>query len=384
MHPKITLTRAELYDKVWNTPMHKLSKEFGLSDVGLAKVCRRHQIPIPGRGYWARLQAGQTLRRTPLPTTADVRLAKIEISPSEPRPVARDAETEGLPIPKILVAEDRPLTHRFALRIDKFILRTQKDQRGLLLPRRGRIVPIRVSPDALPRSLRILDVLFEALEQANYTVKWSSPYDKPLSVSVLDEELPFSISEVVACSEHKPTKEEITRQKLEGWWTPPRWDYKPTGRLKLAIDCSDYLGVRRAWSDGKKRRVEDCLGHFMVSLVLVSKALKREREESVERERRQVEARKREAEEAARKAEYKRKAEVVEKLAGSWRQSKLLKDFARALSAGAEQMAVTEEQKQDLRTLADWTQRHADFVDPLTDVAWLIRQFKNPPWEFHY
>jgi hypothetical protein len=39
--PKITISREELYDKVWTTPIQKLSKEFGLSDVGLGKVCRR-------------------------------------------------------------------------------------------------------------------------------------------------------------------------------------------------------------------------------------------------------------------------------------------------------------------------------------------------------
>ena len=49
----IELTREELYERVWTTPMRKLAVEFGLSDVGLAKVCRRHKIPWPARGYWA-------------------------------------------------------------------------------------------------------------------------------------------------------------------------------------------------------------------------------------------------------------------------------------------------------------------------------------------
>ena len=42
----ITLTRQQLYNRVWSDPIHTLSKEFGLSDVGLAKACRRHQIPV--------------------------------------------------------------------------------------------------------------------------------------------------------------------------------------------------------------------------------------------------------------------------------------------------------------------------------------------------
>lgn len=64
---RVELRREELYEKVWSTPMQRLSKEFGLSDVGLAKLCRRHKIPVPGRGYWRRLETGQKVARSPLP-----------------------------------------------------------------------------------------------------------------------------------------------------------------------------------------------------------------------------------------------------------------------------------------------------------------------------
>ncbi|MEY9531201.1 uncharacterized protein YfcZ (UPF0381/DUF406 family) [Sinorhizobium fredii] len=64
--PKRTLTRKELYDLVWSTPILKLAEQFGLSDRGLAKICERNQVPVPGRGYWARLEAGQKVTKTPL------------------------------------------------------------------------------------------------------------------------------------------------------------------------------------------------------------------------------------------------------------------------------------------------------------------------------
>jgi hypothetical protein len=34
----VTITRAELYEKVWSAPMVNLAKEFGISDRGLAKT----------------------------------------------------------------------------------------------------------------------------------------------------------------------------------------------------------------------------------------------------------------------------------------------------------------------------------------------------------
>ena len=47
-----TFTRDALYKLVWSEPTQTLSKRFGISDVGLAKACRRANIPTPDRGYW--------------------------------------------------------------------------------------------------------------------------------------------------------------------------------------------------------------------------------------------------------------------------------------------------------------------------------------------
>jgi hypothetical protein len=54
-----TITRRDLYDLVWSKPMSTLAIEFGISDRGLAKVCGRHRIPVPPRGYWAKVAAGE-------------------------------------------------------------------------------------------------------------------------------------------------------------------------------------------------------------------------------------------------------------------------------------------------------------------------------------
>lgn len=59
------LTRQELYNKVWSIPMIKLSKKLGISDKGLAKVCKRYNIPTPYLGYWAKIQNGYTPKKTP-------------------------------------------------------------------------------------------------------------------------------------------------------------------------------------------------------------------------------------------------------------------------------------------------------------------------------
>lgn len=65
-YEKVRFKRKELYEKVWSTPMTNLSKEYGLPDVGLAEICKKYNIPPPPRGYWAKKEAGQKPKKTPL------------------------------------------------------------------------------------------------------------------------------------------------------------------------------------------------------------------------------------------------------------------------------------------------------------------------------
>lgn len=64
------ISRADLYKRVWSTPMRKLAAEFGISDVGLAKICRKNGIPLPGLGYWRLVETGREPKRVLLPAIA--------------------------------------------------------------------------------------------------------------------------------------------------------------------------------------------------------------------------------------------------------------------------------------------------------------------------
>jgi len=62
------LTREELYALVWTEPVRTVAQRFGLSDRGLGKLCERHAIPVPPRGYWRQKETGHPARRLTLPT----------------------------------------------------------------------------------------------------------------------------------------------------------------------------------------------------------------------------------------------------------------------------------------------------------------------------
>ena len=77
--------RADLYRKVWERPVSIVAKEFGISDVALAKTCKKLFIPLPGRGYWARKAAGKSVG--PKPELRPLVLAPRSANGDAPHPV---------------------------------------------------------------------------------------------------------------------------------------------------------------------------------------------------------------------------------------------------------------------------------------------------------
>jgi hypothetical protein len=82
---RVWITRGELYKQAWSEPLQNLSKQYGLSDVGLAKICRKLQIPLPGVGYWQKKQYGKPAQQAPLPPPKGDLPKAVEMSgPREP------------------------------------------------------------------------------------------------------------------------------------------------------------------------------------------------------------------------------------------------------------------------------------------------------------
>lgn len=90
----------ELYDLVWSKPMSVLAKEFGITNQGLAKICRRNDIPTPERGYWAKHQAGKQVHVQPLSEHLRDSKTKITTRATEPKPKLK-------PVPKPKKASDK-------------------------------------------------------------------------------------------------------------------------------------------------------------------------------------------------------------------------------------------------------------------------------------
>jgi|GEM_PF-2038803 len=111
----ITFQRDQLYDEIWSVPILQLAKQYGLSDVGLAKICTKMKVPRPPRGYWAKRSYGQPTTKPILrPAPADI---PTEIT------VDRDAKQLAKANDKRRVQKPDMMTERQRVRSLKIALR---------------------------------------------------------------------------------------------------------------------------------------------------------------------------------------------------------------------------------------------------------------------
>lgn len=105
-----TITRKELYDKIWSITKKKTAIELNLKYQDLTKICQEHNIPTPLTTYWQKLSWGEEVEKTPLP---DSNLnTVISLDPKEkpsrkvlPNRRKQDAESATSAYSEILDAE---------------------------------------------------------------------------------------------------------------------------------------------------------------------------------------------------------------------------------------------------------------------------------------
>ncbi len=162
---RICLKREELYEQVWSQPMIELAKQYGMSDVGLAKICRKLTIPVPGRGYWAKLKAGRILPRPSLPALKKNDLAEIIVTKPELPPVEPQTHTEterlialeALPENLIVVEPMLSSPHSLVTQTRQWLRLVKPGDYGLLHSRKPGCLAVHVGPRSLDRALRIME-----------------------------------------------------------------------------------------------------------------------------------------------------------------------------------------------------------------------------------
>jgi hypothetical protein len=114
--------------------MRKLALEFGISDVGLAKICRKSGIPLPGLGDWRQVETGHPPEHKPLPASEPGQHETITIAARTPESHRVLRKTNIGPVPDVEVNPDREITHPLAIRTKRAFRATLKNERGMLVP----------------------------------------------------------------------------------------------------------------------------------------------------------------------------------------------------------------------------------------------------------
>ena len=127
------------YRRVWSMPMCMLAKDFGLSDVGLAKICEKHHIPRAPVGHWVHVERGHHPEQTPLPDIEDADLDVVNITIREKSldilGQNLDPQVQAMLVPAVIaVQSDRIISHPLILK--KLLAHPRKDA-GFVAPQRG-------------------------------------------------------------------------------------------------------------------------------------------------------------------------------------------------------------------------------------------------------
>jgi hypothetical protein len=262
------INREELYEKVWQTPLTRLAGEMGLSDVGLRNICKKLDIPLPGKGYHLR----HNKVKVPLPERATSRVVVIRKPPQAVTKHILDQipeiQFERHPENKILVSETAS-THRLA-KLTERILHTQKPDRfGRVSCRGANALDVSVSFGLIERATRIMSALIIALAKRGYTTA-IDPVGKTF-VTIDGEPIDIRLEERTLQRIHEPTPEETEEARIYHW-QPRAYDYFPTGKLSLTLTTS-YRSTRRI-TDGRRGQIEDRINDFMVELLAAREELK--------------------------------------------------------------------------------------------------------------
>jgi len=365
------LIRDQLYDEVWTTPMTQLAKRYGLSDSGLAKICRKHRIPRPPRGYWQELRAGKSVRRPPLPLLkAGERELMIRISLPDPVDVEADqlaaaevllaklpaclsiaaGRDESTPLSPLAAATARSLTHGSI--VDDCLRR----------PRAKNRYDVRVSRASADRAVRAMDQLIAAFNFCGVQVVVED--DGQTRVRILGEAIPIYLVEETELKALEPTpRQRRAAERGHGWVRPPCQERAPTGRLCVRVGDIGVYGIRRQWGDTARSRLEDRLeavirGLIKVAIATRSAALKRARWEREELERRRIW----EEQERARQVE-KTRVEKLDRLLDAWQRSRMIRAFLVDLQGGVSADSEKNTLGQENSEWINWVVGYADRLD---------------------
>jgi hypothetical protein len=375
-----TFTRQELYDLVWSEPMIKLAAKYGISGNGLAKACRKADIPVPERGYWNRLHAGQKVRKTPLPAAKPNTPEKVTIDPPTPRPEAPPPPPVPASVQEKIEAEQReamPIAVFATLSSPHRIIAAwlEQDRRERRERRHDSWFSSRHEPidgtELAKRRLRILSAVFKALERRGYKlVADESRYVHQVHIAANEEKLSIGLEERIRQVRRQLTDEDRA-DRSRFYSSNQKWTQEkvPTGELVLTVSEASRYGLKTQWADTPDTPLESKLGDVLPQIAGIFEEIRLRRIAEAEARERQWKA-----EQERQRKEMERKRETIRfrRLLSHCENWRAAADI-RALVAAVEASALPSQDGEKFAAWKLWALGHADRIDPLQSSDVLSR-----------
>jgi hypothetical protein len=354
------ITRKELHELVWTQPMTKACKQFGISDVGIRKACKKHNIPTPAAGYWTKVQCGKKVTKLKLKGNPDELV--LIYGGQDHMKSTKTSSLDDVEIPSELV----PLAQRMKDRL----LKAKPNKEGLVSLKQKSSIPVSIKLEAIDRVVQIVQKMVVLGEHLDVRLIQGS---EQIVLETEGEQLKFAIKAKIDKVPYEPTPQELaklaewekerkrlrrTNRERLSWhdWDKPKfpiYNHFPSELFVLEIDDNIYSGLRRTFSDGKVQRLEN----MVVSILMTAKdhieyRLKKRKDREDEEVRSMLVQRYRQEMTKFENLEKKRIKEF-EELFKQWRKYEEMMEFMKAAR-----------QVEDSSAWLNWVESYADFLNP--------------------
>ncbi len=291
MSIEITFTRKQLYDLIWSKPMREAAVELNISDVGLAKLCKRNNLPRPPQGYWLRNEQERKLSIAPLNGTERDNLREFNFyllkkeTLLKPASSIKTLQPEKQPV--LISKQDRGFPHPA---ISKLVDELRKDRsKPPYHYDYSANCGYRVSSQQRDRGLIILNDLAYRLTELGFSLE-----PKTDGLHIIRDQVRTSIriyEKMTYTDPNASLSQRSARLKSDR----PRSDLYFTGFLYFEFVGCSYTS-RGNLLENKQRTLDQCYDHIVQNIIAMldeneKRRLERLEEEAERRNREMVRAR---------------------------------------------------------------------------------------------
>jgi len=370
-----TYNREKLYEEVWARPVVQVAVQYGVSDVAIHKICKSLNVPVPPRGYWARLHAGEKIIKPPLPVAKGITEktglktfegSKVPIAPQQTLAFLTEDERQKVlyAAEQIQVSDENIKLHKkikiYQSKVkewNKIDRKPEGAQRGFKnYTNRPPFLAGVISDETLPRVYQILDALYRQIELLGGFV------NDDLSLTIRNENICLEIFEAQDEVKHEITRKEAQElivyedaMRHNKWASKPnirKYDYRFNGKLRICIRQNRYF------RDSEKEKVESRLGDMLIELYEESEVVRKNREAYEEAKRKEAEEKRLREERKIRYNEEVDKTIALTNMAQDYDTACKIRAYINALEPKVDM------NDEKTAKFIDWAKKKADWFDP--------------------